>query len=219
MFQDREDAGRRLALRLARYRAENPLVVAIPRGGVVVGYEIAHALEAPLHVIAVRKLGAPGNPEYGIGAIGPDGVGVLDRDAIASLQVSAAELEQIIAAQKTEMERRSQLFRGDKGLPDVQNRTVILVDDGLATGATAKAAIEALRRRHPKRIVLAVPVAGAKTAAAFRSEVDDLICLQTPDRLDAVGHWYQDFDQVSDQEALAWLEQAQAEKDALAAAS
>lgn len=218
MFQDRQDAGRQLALRLARYRAENPIVLAIPRGGVVIGYEVAHALEAPLEVIVVRKLGAPGNPEFGIGAIGPNGVRVLDRDTIEYLQVSPAELEHTIAAQKVEMERRIHLFCGDKPLPEVRDRTVILVDDGLATGVTAKAAIEVIRKQHPKRLVFAVPVSSEDVAEAFRSEVDELICLETPTYFRAVGLWYQDFDQVSDQEVLAWLERARRERNALAAA-
>jgi len=137
LFQDRLDAGRQLAERLISYRNEKPLILAIPRGGVPVGYEIARALAAPLDVIVVRKLGAPGNPEFGVGAIGPGGIRVLDQEAIAYLHISAAELERTIAAEQAEMERRIRRFRGDRPLPEVRGRTVIVVDDGLATGVTA----------------------------------------------------------------------------------
>lgn len=208
MFQDRRDAGRQLAARLTHYRNENPLVLAIPRGGVPIGYEVACALEAPLDVCVVRKLGAPGNPELGIGAIGPGGIRVLDRAAIEYLGVSEVELEQTIATEQAELERRIHRFRGGRPLPEMQDRTVIVVDDGLATGVTARAAIEALRQQHPRRLILAVPVAAPETAEAFRPVVDDLVCLTTPHDLQAIGFWYEDFGQVSDAEVLVWLERA-----------
>lgn len=211
MFQDRRDAGRQLAERLTRYQDQNPLVLAIPRGGVPVGYEIAHALRAGLDVLVVRKLGAPGNPELGIGAVGPDGICVLDRGIIDYLDVSDAELERILAAEQAELERRIRRFRGERPWPVVQGHTVILVDDGLATGVTARAAIQILRQQHPQQIVLAVPVAAPETVAALRSEVDDLVCLYTPLNLQAIGLWYADFQQMSDEEVLAWLERARPE--------
>lgn len=214
MFQNRQDAGRQLAERLTHYRNESPLVLAIPRGGVPIGYEIARKLNAPLDVLVVRKLGAPGNPERGIGAIGSGGVCVLDRDATNYLGVTDAQLDQILATEHAELERRIHRFRGDRPLPNVQDRTVIVVDDGLATGVTAQAAIEILRRQCPQKIVLAVPVAPAETVEAFRSEVDDLVCLYTPYDLQAIGRWYVTFEQLSDEEVLTWLERAKQEREA-----
>jgi putative phosphoribosyl transferase len=207
-FEDREDAGRRLAERLARYRDERPVVFALPRGGVPVGYEISRSLGAPLDVFVSRKLGAPGQPEFGIGAVAPGGVRVLNGDIVERLGIPADYLERVTQRELAEVERRLRHFRGDRPEPDVRNRTVILVDDGLATGVTARAAVEALRRLGPRRLILAAPVCAAQTAELLGPEVDELVCLEAPTDLGAIGFWYRDFSQTSDEEVIELLERA-----------
>lgn len=207
-FEDRADAGRRLAGRLARYGDEDPMILALPRGGVPVGYEVSLALGAPLDVIVARKLGAPDQPELGVGAVAPGGVRILNAAAVRAIGITEDYLERITQRETEEMERRLRQFRGGRPEPEIRGRTAILVDDGLATGVTARAAIEAMRRREPKRIVLAVPVCAAPTAAWMRDEVDDLVCLEIPPELGAIGFWYRDFDQTSDQEVIRLLEDA-----------
>ncbi len=207
-FKDRQDAGRQLARQLMTYRDEHPIILAIPRGGVVTGSEVARALGAPLDVIVVRKLGAPWQPELGIGAIAPGGVQVLDRPTIEYLGISEGELEQVRQAQQMELQRRLHLYRGGRPLPQVRDRTVILVDDGLATGVTTRAAIQALRQQRPKRLILAVPVAAPETADRIRPEVDELVCLFMPSELRAIGLWYENFEQVSDEQVMALLDRA-----------
>ncbi len=208
-LRNREDAGRRLAERLAKYREESPVVLALPRGGVPVGYEISRALNAPLDVFVARKLGAPGREEFGIGAVAQGGVRVFNERAVRALDISEEYIEQTAQRETAEIERRLQLLRGDRPEPEVRGRTVILVDDGLATGVTALAAIRALHQRAPRRLILAAPVCAAQTTEALRSEVDDLVCLEAPSDLMAIGLWYQDFEQVSDEEAMELLEGAQ----------
>lgn len=208
LFRDRADAGRRLAEELTRYRDEAPLVLALPRGGVVVGYEVARALGASLDIIVARKLGAPYQPELGIGAVAPGDVRVLDDAAIHLLGISKAQIEQTVAEERREVERRLQCYRGDRPLPYLGGRTVILVDDGLATGVTARAAIQAIRRQAPRRLVLAVPVCPPETAEALRPLVDDLVALSTPPDFHAVGLWYETFAQTTDDEVIALLERA-----------
>lgn len=207
-FEDRADAGRRLAGRLVRYMDEDPVVLALPRGGVPVGYEVSRSLGAPLDVIVARKLGAPDQPELGIGAVAPGGVRVLNAAAVQALDIPEDYLDRITRREMAEVERRLRHFRGERPEPEVRGRTAILVDDGLATGVTARAAIEALRRRGPRRVVLAVPVCAAATEAWMRDEVDDLVCLQVPPDLGAIGFWYRDFDQTSDDEVTGLLEAA-----------
>ncbi len=207
-FNNREDAGRQLAERLARYRDEEPIVLALPRGGVPVGYEISHALQAPLDVFIARKLGAPGRPELAIGAIAQGGVRVLNTYTVQALGIAEEYLEQVAARETAEIERRLRLLRGDRPEPEVRGRTVILVDDGLATGATALAAIRALHRRAPRRLVLAVPVCAEQTAEDIRPEVDDLVCLKTPSNLLAISLWYRNFEQVPDEEVIELLERS-----------
>jgi putative phosphoribosyl transferase len=207
-FENREDAGRRLAERLLRHEDEHPVVFALPRGGVPVGYEVARALDAPLDVFVARKLGAPGQPEFGIGAVAPGGVRVLNEDVVARLGIPEDYLESVTQQETEEVERRLRHFRGERPEPEVRDRVVILVDDGLATGVTARAAVKALRRREPRRLILAVPVCAAQTSELLRPEVDELICLEAPADLGAIGFWYRDFSQTSDEEVIELLERA-----------
>ena len=214
VFENRKQAGRILAGHLLRFRGEKPIVLALPRGGVVVGHEVAKALDAPLDVIVARKLGAPGREEFGIGAIAPGGVRVLDGAAIAWLGISARAIELAIERETGEMNRRLLLYRGDRTFPDLRGRTVILVDDGLATGVTARAAILFLRQQQPRRVVLATPVCAKETAERMRPEVDDLVCVSIPPDFQAVGAWYLRFDQTTDQEVIELLTRAGSDKDA-----
>jgi putative phosphoribosyl transferase len=207
-FEDREDAGRRLAERLARYRDERPVVFALPRGGVPVGYEISRSLGVPLDVFVSRKLGAPGQPEFGIGAVAPGGVRVLNGNVVERLGIPDDYLEAVTRKEMAEVERRLRHFRGDRPEPEVGDRTVILVDDGLATGVTAMAAVEALRRLGPRRLILAAPVCAAQTAELLGPEVDELVCLEAPSDLGAIGFWYRDFSQTSDEEVIELLERS-----------
>jgi putative phosphoribosyl transferase len=208
LFEARGDAGRRLAERLTLYAEERPVVFALPRGGVPVGAEVSRSLGAPLEVIVSRKLGAPGQPEFGIGAVAPGGVRVLNERAVRALGIEEDYLEMVSARELAEAERRLRLFRGDRPYPDLEGRTAILVDDGLATGVTARAALLALRGMNPRRLVLAAPVCASQTAKLLRSETDDLICLLAPTDLEAVGLWYRNFEQTSDEEVIRLLEEA-----------
>lgn len=213
-FEDREDAGRRLAERLLGYRDERPIVFALPRGGVPVGYEVARSLEVPLEVFVARKLGAPGQPEFGIGAVAVGGVRVLNEEVVRRLGIPEEYVERITAQETAEVERRLGHFRGGRPEPEVRDRATILVDDGLATGVTARAAIKALRLRGPRRLVLAAPVCAAQTAALISPEVDEMVCLETPPDLGAIGFWYRDFSQVPDEEVIELLHRARSERDA-----
>jgi putative phosphoribosyl transferase len=213
-FEDRRDAGRRLAGKLSRFRDERPVVFALPRGGVPVGYEISRALGAPLDVFVSRKLGAPDQPEFGIGAVAAGGVRILNRDVIRRLGIADEYVEQVTVRELAEVSRRLRYFRGDRPEPQVGGRTVILVDDGLATGVTARAAVEALRRRRPGRLVLAAPVCAAQTAEIFLPRVDELVCLKTPSDLGAIGFWYKNFEQTPDTEVVQLLERARRERGA-----
>ncbi len=213
LFEDRVDAGRQLAERLAPYAEERPMVFALPRGGVPVGAEVSRSLGVPLEVIVSRKLGAPGQPEFGIGAVAPSGVRVLNERAVRALGIEEDYLEMISARELAEAERRLKLFRGDRPYPDLERRTAILVDDGLATGVTARAALLALRRMNPRRLVLAVPVCALQTAELLRPEADDLICLLAPANLEAVGLWYRNFEQTSDEEVVRLLEEVRLSRE------
>lgn len=209
LFYDRHDAGRQLAQKLVHYVHEKPFVIGLPRGGVVVAYEVSRALKAPLDVIIARKLGAPTQPELGIGAIAPNGVRILNQRIIDMLGISSGQIEEVTGREAREMERRLKLYRGDRPAPDIRNRTVILVDDGLATGVSAKAAIRALKQNLPKKIILAIPVSSPDTIEAIRPEVDDLVCIATPLDFMSVGNWYQRFEQTSDEEVIHLLQSAQ----------
>ena len=212
-FKNRKDAGRKLAEKLAGYGDRDPIVLALPRGGAPVGYEISRSLTAPLDVFIARKLGAPGREELGIGAVAQGGVRVLNERAVKFLGVSDDYIERITEKEAAEIERRLDLLRG-RGWPEpgVEGRTAILVDDGLATGVTALAAVEALRRCNPQRLVLAVPVCAARTAKTLRPKVDELVYLEAPSDLRAIGFWYEDFYQVTDEEVVELLESARRER-------
>lgn len=212
LFRDRVDAGRRLgSALLARYpalRTEHPIVLGIPRGGVVVASEVARALGAPLDVIVARKLGAPRHEELGIGAVAPGGTRVLDQDIIASLGVTPEYIEAVTRRERDEVERRMRVFRGSRPLPVLTGRAVLLVDDGLATGVTARAAIAAARHELPSRTIFAAPVCSREGAELLRRDADDVVCAGSPIDFRGVGEWYEDFDQVADAEVLQVLAQA-----------
>ena len=209
VFQNRSHAGRILAQYLGQY-ADRPdvLVLGLPRGGVPVAFEVAQELHAPLDVFLVRKLGVPGHEELAMGAIASGGVKVLNQDTIDFLRISDETIDRIAAEEERELRRREALYRSDRPRPAVQDQIVILVDDGLATGSTMKAAAEALRRQSPARIVVAVPVAASTTCQEFEAYVDEVVCAETPSPFYAVGMWYEDFSQTSDQEVQRLLEEA-----------
>lgn len=208
IFTDREDAGRQLGDRLVSHREEDAVVLALPRGGVPVGYEVARALEAPLDVFVARKLGAPGQPELAIGAVAAGGGRILNEQVVRALEVSEDWIEAVTEKELAEVGRRMRRFRGERPEPEVGGRTVILVDDGIATGMTVWAAIQAIREKGPRRIVLAVPVCAEVTAEALASEVDELISLQTPADLWAIGFWYENFHQLDDEEVVELVERS-----------
>ena len=206
-FRDRSEAGQLLAERLVAYAGRpDILVLALPRGGVPVAYEVARALGAPLDVFVVRKLGIPGHEELAMGAIASGGVRVLNDDVVQALHIPERVIEAVAARELRELERRERAYRGDRPAPDVRDRTVILVDDGLATGSTMRAAVAALRRLGPARIVVAVPTAAPSTCEEFRREADECICQITPEPFHAVGLWYQDFSQTTDDEVRDLLD-------------
>ncbi len=204
-FADRRDAGRRLANQLRQFGTCDPIVVALPRGGVPVAKEVALALGAPLEILAVRKLGAPHNPEYGIGAIAEDGTRLIDLEAVTTLRISGGDLEALISREEAELERRVALYRKRRAALGLRDRVVILVDDGVATGVSDTAAVRAVRRQEPRELILAVPVCAPDSAARLRAEVDQLLCLLAPASLCGVGQWYRDFSQVSDHEVVSIL--------------
>ena len=208
-FQDRRDAGQRLAAELTAYAGrDDVLVLALPRGGVPVAFEVARALGAPLDVFVVRKLGVPGHEELAMGAIASGGVRVLNRQVISQLAIPIEVVEQVTAGELDELRRRERLYRGNRPPADVHGRAVILIDDGLATGSTMHAAVAALRQQNPARLVVAVPVAARETCDEFRDEVDEVVCAITPEPFHAVGLWYEDFSQTTDEEVRELLQRA-----------
>jgi putative phosphoribosyl transferase len=210
-FRNRSEAGRILARELADYAGRDDVVVlALPRGGVPVGYELAKELGAPLDVFVVRKVGVPGYEELAMGAVATGGVLVLDERMVRRLGISAAEVERAVAAEQRELERRETAYREGREPPDLEGKTVILVDDGLATGASMRAAALAVRRHNPARVVVAVPLAAAETCNEFRDEVDEVVCALTPAPFYAVGLWYDDFSQTTDEEVRELLARAAA---------
>ena len=215
LFRDRTEAGRLLADQLRRYAGRSDLLVlGLPRGGVPVAYEVAKALGAPLDVFLVRKLGVPGHEEVAMGAIATGGVRVLSPSLLRQLGISPAMVDQVAEREQRELERRESAYRGSRPPPDVTGKTVILVDDGLATGSTMRAAAAALRRQNPAKLVVAVPVAAAETCEDFRDEVDEVVCAATPEPFYAVGIWYEDFSQTTDEEVRELLARANRERTA-----
>lgn len=212
IFADRRDAGRRLGRSLAAKGYKSPVVLAIPRGGVVVGYEVARILGAPLDVVIPRKIGAPGNPELAIGAVGQDGTLVLDQGLVRTLGVSEEYLRGECDRQSAEIARRLAAYRQGHPAVDLEGMTVIVVDDGIATGATVLAALRSLRPSRPERVVLAVPVAPADTLDRLASEADEVDCLSTPEPFYAVGQFYHHFEQTSDEEVSDLLDRARGER-------
>jgi len=212
IFLDREEAGRLLARELMEQRPGlremRPLVLAIPRGGVAVGRAMASALGAPLDIFLARKLGAPGHEELGIGAVAPGGMRVLDEDLIAALRVPPDYVEDVTRRERAELERRLERYRAGRSAPVITGRAVILVDDGLATGVTARAALAALRAEHPAALLFAAPVCSADGAGTLRAEGYDVICVAAPADFRGVGEWYEEFEQLTDEDVLALLDDA-----------
>jgi putative phosphoribosyl transferase len=205
-FHDRADAGRQLAAFLTVHANRDGVVaLALPRGGVPVAAEVARVLNLPLDVFVVRKLGVPGHPDLAMGAIATGGAQVLNQELIAELDIPPALVEQAAVRERLELERRDRLYRGDRPLPALTHRTVIVIDDGLATGSTMEAAVSALRQHRPSHIIIAAPVGAPETCLRLKPVVDEVVCAQTPTPFDAVGLWYERFDQVSDEEVIATL--------------
>jgi predicted phosphoribosyltransferase len=208
-FRDRTEAGRMLASKLTRYANRSDVVVlALPRGGVPVAFEVAQALNVPLDVFIVRKLGVPGHEELAMGAIASGGVQVLNGSVIDSLRIPHAAIEAVAARERRELERRERAYRNGRSAPDVQGRTVILVDDGIATGSTMRAAVEALRQLEAGRIIVATPTAALSTMDEMRPDVDEFVAVMTPEDFMGVGQWYEDFSQTTDEEVRALLQPA-----------
>ncbi|GET44020.1 phosphoribosyltransferase [Microseira wollei] len=200
-FRNRTEAGQQLAKKLSAYaNRTDVLVLGLPRGGVPVAYEVAVALNLPLDICLVRKLGAPGNKELAMGAIGMGGVMVLNHDVVESLQVSTQAIARVVALEEKELERRDRAYRGERPFPDLQGLSIVLVDDGIATGATLRAAIATLRQQQPARIIVAVPVAPLSTYNELKAEVDEVVSLVTPERFYSISVWYDQFDQTTDEE-------------------
>ena len=208
-FRDRTEAGKLLAKQLTTYvNQHDVLVLALLRGGVPVAFEVASALQVPLDVIVVRKLGVPGQEELAMGAIATGGVRILNNDVVQFLDIPNEMIDKIAASEQLELKRRERLYRGDRPAFAVHGRTVIIVDDGIATGATMHAAVAAIKQRQPSRIIIAVPTAAPSTCDEFAAEVDELVCFMRPEPFIAVGYWYRQFSQTSDEEVRDLLEQA-----------
>ncbi|AGA28082.1 phosphoribosyltransferase [Singulisphaera acidiphila] len=214
-FQDRYDAGRQLAGELVHYAGRpDVLVLALPRGGVPVAYEVARVLGVPLDLFLVRKLGVPGQKELAMGAIATGGVRLLNEEIVRRFGIPPEVIDRVTATERQELERREQVYRGDRPKPEVRGKTAILIDDGLATGASMRAAVAALRQMQPARTVIAVPIAAPSTCKEFQDEVDEVICARTPEPFYAVGLWYEDFSQTSDEEVRDLLTRAESERPA-----
>lgn len=210
VFENRQEAGKQLASQLLKFRDENLVILALPRGGVPIGYEVAQVLQAPLDVLVVRKIGLSGNKEFGVGAIAEGGETILDETSLEVLGVDEDALNDTIELEEKELLRRVEKYREGKTLPSMKNKTVILVDDGMATGVTARAAIKAVKKLHPQKVVLATPVCAFEVAENLRSLVNDFVCLSMPYEFSAISVWYKNFEQVSDEEVVELLKKAKA---------
>ncbi len=209
LFNDRVDAGRKLAKDLLKYaNRSDVLILALPRGGVPVAFEVAKELNVKMDVFIVRKLGVPGNEELAMGAIASDNIRVLNEDVVMSFQIPERVIDMVAENERKELERRERAYRGDRPKPEIEGSTVILIDDGLATGATMRAAAAALKTKNPAKIVIAVPTAAPDICEIFRKEVDEIICLATPEPFYGVGAWYEDFSQTTDKEVCELLDKA-----------
>ena len=208
LFRDRREAGQKLGAALRKFAGTDAVVLALPRGGVPVGFEVAQALKVPLDVFVVRKLGVPGQEELAMGAIASGGVRILNRTIVDGLAISPEQIDAVAAREQRELERRECAYRGASGPLDVRGRTAILVDDGVATGSTMRAAVGSIRQKGPLKIVVAVPVASRYTCDELQEEADETLCLYTPLDFFAVGQWYREFSQISDEEVRALLERA-----------
>lgn len=209
LFNDRVDAGRKLAKDLLKYaNRSDVLILALPRGGVPVAFEVAKELNVKMDVFIVRKLGVPGNEELAMGAIASDNIRVLNEDVVMSFQIPERVIDTVAEKERRELERRERAYRGDRPKPEIEGSTVILIDDGLATGATMRAAAAALKTKNPAKIVIAVPTAAPDTCEIFRKKVDEIICLATPEPFYGVGAWYEDFSQTTDKEVCELLDKA-----------
>lgn len=210
MFKDRTDAGQKLAEKLIEYGKNNPIIFALPRGGVPVGYQVAKALDAPLDTIIVRKIGAPSNPEFGVGAIAPKDVLVFDTGSLNSLGLKPEDLKHVVREERQELERRALKYQSGKWSKDAPTDTIIVVDDGLATGVTARAALQSVRTIYkPKKLIFAAPVCAKQSLESLRPYADKIVCVLEPENLMAIGEWYEDFPQTSDEEVLHYLETRQ----------
>jgi predicted phosphoribosyltransferase len=213
LFRDRHDAGRKLAEYLKAYADRlDVLVLALPRGGVPVAFEAARALRVPMDVFVVRKIGVPGHEELALGALAPGGVVLINQALAAALHIRPTEIESQVLKERQELERRIRAYRDDRPPPDIAGRTIVLVDDGLATGASMRAAIAGVRRQNPARLVVAVPTADPQVCEEFKAEADQVICAFTPDPLCAVGLWYDDFSQTTDEEVRELLQLAESHR-------
>ncbi len=209
IFRDRTDAGERLAQALSQYaRQKNTLILALPRGGVPVAFEVANALKLPLDVFLVRKLGVPGQEELAMGAIAMGDTEVLNKDIIRQLGIPREIIDRVKAEEQTVLDERNLRYRGQRKMPTLKGKTLILIDDGIATGATIRAAITAIKKLSAKRLIIAIPVAPASTVQELNREVDEVICLKTPEPFYAIGNWYHDFSQTSDEEVRDLLTKA-----------
>ena len=209
MFRDRAEAGFLLAKKLTAYaNRSDVLILALPRGGVPVGFEIATMLKVSLDVFVVRKLGVPGQEELAMGAITSGGVQVLNNLIVQALGISESQIESVAAEERQELERRERLYRGSRAAPEIRRRTVILVDDGIATGATMRAALSALKKLQPARLIVAVPVAPLSTVLELKAEGEEVVCIRAAEPFHAIGSWYEDFTQISDEEVCRLLERA-----------
>jgi putative phosphoribosyl transferase len=209
LFNDRADAGKKLAKKLSEYANRSDVIIlALPRGGVPVAFEVAKELNVKMDVFIVRKLGVPGNEELAMGAIASDNIRVLNEDVIRSFQIPQSVIDEVAVNELRELERRERLYRGNRSKPDISGSTVILIDDGLATGATMRAAAAAVKTKNPAKIVIAVPTAASDTCSAFENEVDKTICVATPEPFYGVGAWYEDFSQTTDKEVCELLNKA-----------